>query len=538
MRNPRVIAAIVFLSVLAVFGRLCTSEFTWYDDSETVHHNPLLNPPTAAGIGSYWTRISSSAPLGLYIPLTYTVWGALAKVAYIERSDDPMGIHLNPWVFHSANVLLHATSAVLVFLILRLLIKKEWPAAAGAMLFALHPVQAEAVAWVSGMKDVLCGMLSLLAVWQYLLRTRTNYIIAMIALVAAMLAKPTAMVVPLIALCIDVLVLQRSWRATMSALLPWFVLVIPCILWTRAAQGTAGVPVAPLWARPIIALDSLGFYLAKMIWPTSLAVVYGRTPLRVFESNAFWFTWIAPAGLFVVLLLNRRRFPELLAAALLVVIGVLPVLGLAPFQFQYFSGVADHYLYLAMLGPALAAAVILHQMPGRLSASIAIVVLIAVSVLSFRQAGFWHDEMRLWQHNLAAVPDSALSHTNYGVVLYRSGQIPQAEEQFDEAIRIDPNDGTAHNKLAVILASSGRGDEAIAHIGAVIRINQQMPPVFRPAMDQTRNLFGMLLMSRGQFDQAAEQFRAALAENPQLESARENLKSAEERMRPGDKGAR
>jgi hypothetical protein len=119
--HPRIIPAIIVVSVVAVFGRLCTCEFTWYDDSATVHQNPSFNPPTCSKVMSYWNRFGPDAPMGLYVPLTYTVWGALAAVAYSPTAGSD-GMHLNPWVFHTANVLLHAVNALLVFVLLRRLV--------------------------------------------------------------------------------------------------------------------------------------------------------------------------------------------------------------------------------------------------------------------------------------------------------------------------------------------------------------------------------------------------------------------------------
>src|SRR4051794_3776759 len=229
--RPRLIRLLIFLSVLAVFGRLCFYDFSWWDDQGTIHQNPALNPPTLKSIARYWTAIGRSAPLGLYIPVTYTVWGALAKVSYLDQPDE-WNIRLNPWVFHAANVLLHGASALAVFAILQLLIGRDWPAAVGALLFALHPVQVEPVGWISGMKDVLYGLLSLIAIWQYLLHTRAaraaraddrksarvHYAVATVALILAMLSKPTAMVTPLMALILDAIVLRRRYREIAVAL--------------------------------------------------------------------------------------------------------------------------------------------------------------------------------------------------------------------------------------------------------------------------------------------------------------------------------
>src|SRR4051812_9610397 len=155
---PLLVAGITFL----VFAPLCTSEFTWWDDWATIHQNPWLNPPTLATLKHYWSSIA----YGLYVPVTYTVWAALAWVARL-REPGEQNIQLNPWVFHSANVLVHVASAVFVFLLLRRLVKKEWAAALGALLFALHPVQVETVGWASGMKDLLAGCFGMIALWRY-----------------------------------------------------------------------------------------------------------------------------------------------------------------------------------------------------------------------------------------------------------------------------------------------------------------------------------------------------------------------------------
>jgi protein O-mannosyl-transferase len=560
MSRPSTIAAIVFVSVLAVFGRLCTSEFTWYDDSATIHQNPSFNPPTWSKVMAYWTQWGRDAPLGLYIPLTYTVWGALAASAYSPHAD-AAGMHLNPWVFHSANVALHALSAVVVFALLRRLVEQPWAAGGGAMLFALHPVQVEAVAWVSGTKDVLCGLLSLVALWQYavwararaqcsaetvhghrlirgddalcpgVVRSRRHYLVATIALVGALLSKPTAVVVPLIALLMDVHVMRTPLRRSIAGLLPWFVLVVPCIVWTKAAQVTTAVPVAPTWARPLIALDSIAFYLITLVWPVKLTVLYERTPLRVLENGWCFITWIIPAVLGIALLLNRKRCAELSGAGGIFVAGVLPVLGFVPFQFQHHSGVADHYLYLSMLGVALAVGVVLDRVRARMLRFGFAVVLVLLALLTFRQCGFWGNELRLWEHNLAVNPDSAIAHNSVGAALFRAGRLDLAESRYRQALRIKPDDPTAHNKLAQILVATSRTDEAIPHFQQVLRISGDLPPALRPPLDEAHNLLGMVLMSRGDLAQAIEHFRAALDENPQLESARQNLDHAERMLR-------
>src|SRR5205814_2325811 len=138
----------------------------------------------------------------------------------------------------------------------------EWAACAGALIFALHPLQTEAVAWASGMKDLLAGMFVLVALWQYVAfaqsdeRRRSrwlNYVAAMLALALGMLAKPTAVVTPIIALLLDIGIIRRPIRDVMRCVWPMFLLAVPCVIWTRTAQPASLGAHVPLWLRPLIA---------------------------------------------------------------------------------------------------------------------------------------------------------------------------------------------------------------------------------------------------------------------------------------------
>src|ERR1700733_6640765 len=154
---------LLIVCTLIAMGNLARNEFVSWDDSFNIYHNPHFNPPTLAGVAAYWAHPA----YGLYIPLTYTLWGLLAMVAQVP--PDAQGVSLNPWIFHLASIALHVLSVLVVFEILQLLIRNRVAACIGAMLFAIHPVQVEAVAWAAGMKDVLSGLLALVAIWQHLI---------------------------------------------------------------------------------------------------------------------------------------------------------------------------------------------------------------------------------------------------------------------------------------------------------------------------------------------------------------------------------
>jgi hypothetical protein len=461
-------AVLIVLAVVVVFGRIAGHEFLWWDDQQTIHHNPHLNPPTAAGLVWHWRH----PHMGLYVPVTQTAWWLIAQVAYVNEPD-PMGIRLNPWLYHAASILVHAASALCVLAILRLLCARDGPALAGAMVFALHPVQIEAVAWASGMKDLLGGLFALAALWQYLRYAdatwrNKHYLLATLLFVLAMLAKPAAIVTPLLALAIEVLIVGRSWRLSIGRLWPWLALMIPCAIWTRMIQSVEGPTDLPIWTRPLVALDALAFYIGKLLLPLHLAPDYGRRPQTVLGSGAAYFTWIAPVAIAAALLIWRRRTPWLLAAAAVFGGGVLPIVGLIPFMFQHYSTVADHYLYLSMLGPALALAWIMCRTARPAGWIACAVVLVALGGRSFAQAGHWRDHTAIMTHTLDVNPRSFMACANLGAEHLIYGRLDPAEQMFRKALTIEPEDAKSLDELSLLLLRQGRLAEALDVIERLI----------------------------------------------------------------------
>jgi len=472
MREPsrRASTVILVLATVACFGVVCTFGFTNTEDEGLISRNPMFNPPTFASLREIWTR----PHLYLYVPATYTVWWLIAQVAQTSVQDES-GATLNPWVFHAANLLMHVVASWLVLKLLRRLTRRDGPALVGALLFAIHPIQTEAVAWTTGMKDTLCGVFSFAALLMYVKfaeRDRdtgvppvrgamedreatetqlgrnqhgrdarvTGYVVATVFLVLALLAKPAAVVVPVMALVIDRLLIGRTWRATAKSLALWFVLTVPIMLVARIVQPAAEVTPAPIWARPLVALDAIGFYFAKLAVPVGLTNNYGRTPQFIIGRGTIYYAWMIPAAVGVALAFTRSR--RLLAAAGLFVAGVLPVLGLTTFLYQQFSTVADRFVYLSMLGPAVGVAFILSRRWTRGSVAIAAVVLVLLGVMTVRQSLVWRNRLTLAEHAVKVQPDNPAARSSYAGALRREGRIDEAIVQLEYVMKIMPNDYT------------------------------------------------------------------------------------------------
>jgi Flp pilus assembly protein TadD len=486
--HVRWIPLLLVLATLLTFGRVVIDQFGPIDDEQTLYANPRLNPPDFAapdGIPWYW----SHAYMSLYAPVTYTAWGVLAKAAYAPEAD-PAGMHLNPAVFHAASLAVHAAAVLLVYAILRRLLRRPWAAAAGALLFALHPLQVETVAWASGLKDVLSGALSLCAVWVYLrcvdARERRStaifYVLALVSFALALLAKSSAVTTPLLLLVIDVTLLRRPlWRAVLSVA-PFVLLALPAAYVARAVQPGYGVPAPEVWQRPIVAGASLAFYLAKLVLPTGLAFDYAWRPTEMLAKGGFYAIALLPIVVAGLIFRVRRTRPALVAAGLLFVVPLLPVLGFVPFMYQVHSTVADHYVYLAMLGPALAVAYAVSHVPARAARPVAAggaVVLAALAIASFLQLRFWHDPETLLRRTVAVTPDSALAHNNLGQIYVRRRELEPAEREFRAAADANPDYPPPHVNLVAVYSFLGRADDAIRQFHEVERVNATLPQEIR-----------------------------------------------------------
>jgi len=318
--NPRKRALIPLLIVIVtalVFARTIRHEFTVWDDEANIVESPYMQPINAANAIRMWRE----PYFAMYIPVTRTVWAGLGTVSAGPK-DLAGKVTYNPWPFHAANLLVHCINALLVFFLVKRFVRREWAAALGALLFAVHPMQVEPVAWVTGMKDLLGACLSLASMHCYIRWAsqpradsprksgRWNYALATMFFGLALLAKPAAAVLPAILFVIDSVLLKRTIGASARALLPWAAAAIPIAVITRAAeQATGAVPKVALWARPLIMGDTMAWYLRTLAWPGSTSVDYGRTPEAVLHSPLSYVVWIVPVALGIIVLARRAAYP-------------------------------------------------------------------------------------------------------------------------------------------------------------------------------------------------------------------------------------
>ncbi len=529
------------------FVSVCGHDFVDWDDYGNVARNSSFQPPTLAHIAGFWRQ----SYFGMYIPVTYSLWGGVATLAR-SATPDEHGFVLNPYVFHAANLLLHVLAVLLVYAILQRIGAASWPAFFGAALFAVHPVQVEPVAWISGTKDVLAGVLSLCAILLHLhylralargdprRRAALLFAAATVVLVLAMLAKPSSMATPLIVFVIDVLLLRRSLKRAEVECLFCLLLIAPLLVMGRSVQPSGTWFAASLWARPFVAADALAFYLLQLLAPVHLCPDYGRSPRWLLRSNWMYVTWALPAAVAALCWWSRRRFPWIVAACAIVVACLLPVLGLLHFEFQIYSTVGDRYLYLAMLGPALLVSYLLQRYRSRVAFTIAVALATALAVRSFLQVRYWRDSKTLFGHTAEVNPDSVAAHNVLASIgLEEHRPVQEAIDHYEAALRTEPEHGMTlvhlgnvlagsdphaairyyeraerimrlepvmQNNLGSLLVQVGRIDEAAKHIETAIRLD--------PSYAAAYSNLGVVYGERGDFSRAGESFRTALRFNP------------------------
>ncbi len=433
------LALLLFVAVIAAYQPAWHGGFV-YEDEMYARDNPLLT--ASNGLWRIWFTLQSPSQ---YFPLTHTAF----LVQRLLWAGGSTGYH---WV----NIILHAGSALLLWRLLRRLgIPGAW---LGAALFALHPVQVESVAQISELKNVLSGLFFVgsLFFWaSYTEKGETrSWLLAFFCALLALSAKTTACVLPVPLLLILWWQRKALTRTLGLALTPFLIesglAALVSFYWERVHNTSAlvNVSLGPI-ERVQVASRAIFFYLSKLAWPSDLMFSYPRWNISRFHPQDF--IWPGALILLVVLVivLRRRvgRGPEL---ALLYFVGALsPLLGLVsiyPFRYTF---VADHYQYLACIGPlALFAAGLHWLLRHRRAPAIAIsgIIVAIVAGLTWQQAHAYANAETLWSDTIRKNPGSWMAENNFGVVLLARGARPDALGHFQRSYQLDPgNNETARN---------------------------------------------------------------------------------------------
>lgn len=498
---------LLLIAILAVYGQSLNFTLLWWDDREHICRNPFLNPPTFAGLGELWTK----AYFGLFAPVVYSVWALPMRAALWMGFDRSPCLGVQSW-FHGIALCLHLANCILVFHILDRLLegKNYWPAVFGALLFCLHPLQVETVAWVSATRDLLSAFFGFSAILLFL-KGQEKFSFA--SLLLGFFSKASAVVFP-------GLLLLLLWPRRKSlkpsekiffavALLASFVVAVV----TKSIQPDLALTFdVPLWERPFFYLQALGFYLWKLIFPWGLGADYGRSAKTLLENPSL-LTLGIPALILLSWLSTKRK--KYLPMAIWFVAAIAPVSGLMNFGFEEVSTVADRYVYVAMFGVAWALAILLKNFDGKKVKIGFAAALFGLGVLSALQTTHWFDDEAFFQHSLGLNPSSAISHSNLANAYFQKDEFPQADPEFRKALALNPKDKEGWLGFARNLEKLGRVQEAEEAYMTAIQKEVALP--------QTFNNLGSIFFQRRNFPEAQKLWAEAARQNPMYMEPRFNL---------------
>jgi tetratricopeptide (TPR) repeat protein len=524
-RMDLIICLIMILATLVVFWRLPSHEFVGFDDDVYVYENLFVQKGLSEE-GFTWAF--KTFRTGNWHPLTW-----------LSHMLDCQLFGLDPGMHHLTNLFFHIANSLLLYLVLRKMTGTQWRSAFVASLFALHPLHVESVAWVAERKDVLSTFFWLLTMWSYAFYTErpavNRYMLTLLFFALGLMAKPMLVTLPFVLLLTDYWPLHRvqMFRFTNNRQarkfssfqliwekVPFFTLATASIVVTLIAQKAGGavtsLDVLPIKIRIANAFISYISYIAKMIWPRNLAVLY---PM----PNIFLAWQAAVAGLLLflislVLIRAMRRRPYLGVGWFWYIGTLFPVIGLVQVGVQ---SMADRYTYVPLIGLFILLTWGVHDLMGRwrhgriVAATCAALTLLGFMAGASFQVRHWKTSTTLFTHALGITSNNWLMHYNLGVTLAKEGKLNEAISHYSEALRIKKNYAIAHNNLGVALTKQGKLNEAISHYSEALRIKKNYAIA--------HNNLGVALRLQGRLDEAIMHHSEALRIRSDFPKAHNNL---------------
>lgn len=534
-RKGRIAALFVALITFLVYLPALQNGFVNWDDPDYVYENQNIRSIDFRSLK--W--MFSTFHMQNWHPLTwlshavdYAIWGL-----------NPMGHHLTSIIFHGLNAFL------IVVLVMRLLDKRSEgllssplnnrthqtariTAVGIGLLFGLHPLHVESVAWISERKDVLYAFFFLLSIVSYLKYASSeqgrqkvlNYILCMLFFIFSLMSKPMAMTLPVVFITLDIYPLGRLELRSLfkfhhkvfAEKLPFITLGLASAIITMVAQQKeiTSFEVHP-GERILIAFGSLGFYLFKTIWPIDLSPLYPYPSRISLLSLQYVSSLFVISGITVFCILSWKKYKVFLAVWVYFIVTLLPVLGVVKIGTQ---AAADRYTYLPSIGPFFLMGLCMAWLWKKDAAPkngvtlkrlsvIAFSILISsiLSVMTIKQIGIWRDSLTLWDTELKrySIP---VAYNNRGNAYLMLGQYQQAIEDYNKALEQDRDFAKAYNNRGLAYGNLGKYQLAIEDFSVSIRKNNREPMAYF----NRGNVFKAL----GDYQKAIEDYSKAIELNP------------------------
>lgn len=502
-----------FAATFSVYGGSLRNEFVSWDDSFLIVENPIVVSMNAKTIGKAFTSYDPE----LYIPLTFLSY----------QIDDFIGDG-TPFMFHLTNLVLHTLNAILVAWVLFLLLGSGWLAVALGLMFAVHPLNTEAVLWASARKDVLSTFFFLGSILSYLYSfKKVNRRLLWVSIglfVLGLLSKVMVVTLPVVLLLLDELRGRERNKSMLLDKIPY--IFFATIFGVIAIFGKTGVLVSStLWQKILVATKSTVFYIQKFLWPDGLSIVYPYTKSIEFSSPDFFVPFVITlAILFLSVFLWKRKRSWSIGILFFLVTLAPTFINFAKGGDFYFA--SDRYAYIPMIGLLILVGQLIREFFARahtirliaarhrtVSAGFVCVLLI-LSGLSLKQSKVWQNSIALYVHALTLYPNARAMHNNLGMEQMLMGDLDESILSFNRALALSPDPKTKVN-LAAAFVRKNRLADAESIYRDILRSD--------PAFAEAEYGLGNIEQKRGKFSEATLHYLKAIDIDPVYFNAYNNL---------------
>lgn len=456
IRKIRTLSILTLLAagvVVCAHWPVLNSQAVHIDDERYLFDNPVLQHPGWESARTVLSEVFESSTIeGYYEPLTLI--SLMLDVA-------AGGTHENLRPFHATSLVLHLLNVILVIALIYMLFGQPWIAAIVGLIFGVHPLTVEPVAWVWERKTVLSAFFALWCIILYVHYTRrpnaVTYIGAMLMFVLALMAKPTVTPLPALLLMMDFWPLNRLSRRAVWEKTPLFAVaalssLITIVSTTRNAT-TALLGEYSLTELPLKISYLIAFYFAKIVWPANLSSIYVLPQPMALSHPQVLAAAISVGVLTLLLLLSLRRTRAAVTSVLFFIVAMSPTLGVVQYSWVAAS---DKYVYIPAIGLAIGLAALLRRLAGDLASTVrplrpvlvgAGVAAIAVGCIAGTRTYLhqWENTRQLATHMLGLAPDSPYAHLAYANILNDAGEYEEALKHFDRTIELRPIEAEAYN---------------------------------------------------------------------------------------------
>jgi len=526
-RTYLILCALLGIAVLVIYGQVIGHELLLYDDKQYVYQNPMVQ----GGI----------SPQSIYWAFSTFYASNWHPVTWLSHMLDQEIFGSNAGAQHLMNVLLHSLNSILLFTVLRKMTGSTWRSFAVGLLFAIHPVHVESVAWLAERKDVLSLFFGLLTIWSYIRFTEkpavTTYVPVVAFFALGLMAKPVLVTLPFILLLLDYWPLNRHlkwtpassvarqedstrWTQLFVEKIPLLALSLASCIVTIYAQSKWGSLVSIDAHGPVTrianALVSYLAYLQKLFWPVDLAVIYPYPEFSGYVLAIAAFLLLTAATLLVCW--KASRYPYVFVGWFWFLGSLIPMIGIIQVGYQ---SMADRYAYLPFIGLYILLAWFcaeLFKQNKKVLIALCLVWTVLLMSLTFQQVGYWKDNSSLFEHAIKVTDRNYVAYQHLAQVRLEEDKLDAAQNFISEALVINPNDPKSHATLGNIYTRRGDLVQAVRSFEHALQLN--------PKISEVHNNLGVVYYRLGDLAKSIHSYRMALDLNPDYSKAAANLEVA------------